>query len=260
MGGQAGSEAPVGSPAYSAERLAILRRLETSGHFWFVGRTALLRQILANCPGDPGSTWVEIGCGTGHALGMLAGDGRRVVGIDRLRESLRLSERQAPGASLARADATRIPLRDGCCEGVLMLDVLEHVDDDSALREARRILRPGGVLVLTVPACESLWSSRDEEAGHLRRYSHRTLTARLREGGFELREYRYYQSLLFPAFVLSRLLDRRRAGQLRREEQPPGWLNRLLRAVNLFEVRLGRWVRLPWGSSLVAVAVRPDGT
>jgi SAM-dependent methyltransferase len=136
---------------------------------------------------------------------------------------------------------------------VLLLDVLEHVDDVSALREASRVLSPGGFLFLSVPAFPRLWSYRDEDAGHRRRYTRTSLEQTVRGAHLEIREIGYYQCLLFPLVVASRVLGRRGPAAREAEDLPFVGLNALCALVNRFEVALGAVVRWPWGSSLVAV-------
>jgi SAM-dependent methyltransferase len=140
-------------------------------------------------------------------------------------------------------------------------DVLEHVDDRAALAECHRVLRPGGVLLASVPGWPVLWSERDVRAGHLRRYRRIDLEHVLETSGFRVLEVRGYPFLLLPLVIVSRLVVRfsgRR--QLTREEQVPDRVNRALSRLARFEVGLGRfsWWKPPTGSSLVAVAVRDD--
>ncbi|HSJ97524.1 MAG TPA: class I SAM-dependent methyltransferase, partial [Myxococcota bacterium] len=113
---------------------------------------------------------------------------------------------------------------------------------------------PGGHLLLSVPAFPSLWSPLDEAAGHRCRYRRAALERELRAGGWELRHATHYQALLFPLVWLARRLPSRAAVPL--ERRPPRWLGRALGAVDEVEVRLWANRRLPFGSSLIAVASR----
>ena len=97
-----------------------------------------------------------------------------------------------------QAEAEYLPLSDASLSGMLMLDVLEHVDDVLLLRDAHRALRPGGWVVATVPAMPWLWSYRDVGAGHKRRYTRATFSAAMLQAGFRVRSLTYYQCLLFP--------------------------------------------------------------
>jgi SAM-dependent methyltransferase len=232
------------STIFPLTRLETLRRME-SWHFWLVSRRELVSSLLRR-ELRSGDTLLDVGCGTGANLG-LAGDGVRRLGVDIHIEEL------TPG--LLQGDATALPLRPASVDVILALDVLEHVDDDAMVAEAARVLRDGGRLIVTVPALQSLWSVRDQAAGHRRRYSRSMMQALMARHGFRLRDLRGFQFLLLPLLLLTRL---RRTSVAARdfEDAPPRWLNRLLLAVNRFELQLPRFLRPSLGSSLALVAVK----
>lgn len=151
-----------------------------------------------------------------------------------------------------------IPWPDDSFASVCAFDVLEHVDEPTALAELRRVHRPGGRLFVSVPAYQMLWGPRDEVAGHRRRYSRASLRRALVAAGYEVEAVFGFQLLLLPLTIASRFLGKRqRHRDLEREDAPPPWLNILLRGVNLAEVFLGRIRRPPIGSSLIAIARNP---
>jgi len=242
------------APGFDAARLAKIRELE-AWHFWFVGRRELVRGLLARHLDPAPQRLLDVGCGTGHLARELLGAGHRVTAVDFLPESLAAARADAPGVRLLRADAGRLPLADGAFDAVTMLDVLEHVDDAAALAELRRVVRPGGLLVLTVPAYAWLWSHRDEAAGHRRRYTRRSLAAALAGAGFAPLELGAYQCALFPAVAATRLLGRRGPRMRDAEERPPALVNAALTWINRREAALGPG-RLPFGSSLAAACRR----
>lgn len=240
------------SPAFTSERLAQLARME-QWHFWFVGRRALVDGLLDRHGIGPELRILDLGCGTGLMLRRLEARGCQVVGVDMRPEGLRHLAATSP---VVQADATRLPFTADSFDALLLLDIVEHVDDRALLAEVRRVLRPGGVAVLTVPAFPWLWSYRDQAAGHLRRYTRRRLVDTLAQAGLVVREVRYYQFFLFPAVVLARWLGRRGAAVRDAEERPGGALNAVLARLNHMEARLGRYVPWPWGSSLAALCVK----
>jgi len=128
------------------------------------------------------------------------------------------------------------------------------VEPQDLLGEARRLLRPGGRLLLSVPASPVLWSALDGAAGHRCRYTRRGLEAELQRAGFALEHWTHYQALLFPLLLLARRLPVR--GLHRLERRPPGALSAVLGAIHGLEVRLFGGRRLPIGSSLCALARR----
>lgn len=140
---------------------------------------------------------------------------------------------------------------------VVALDVLEHTEDQSATAEIVRVLKPGGIVIVTVPALPWLWSTRDERAGHRRRYSRRGLVRLLQTHGLQVADVRFYQCLLLPAVIAMRLAGRCWSRTLALEERPTASINRLCLAVNRLEVRLGDHVAWPWGSSVAAVGRKP---
>jgi SAM-dependent methyltransferase len=144
---------------------------------------------------------------------------------------------------------------------VLMLDVLEHIADDrSALRAARAVLRPGGTLLLTVPALAWLWSRHDVVNEHHRRYHRRALHDVLRTAGFEVEAVRYFFAWTVGPLLLRRWLNPaggRRAAVDYAVTVPPAPVNRALTLVSRAEHAAGRFVRWPLGSSLLAEARVP---
>ncbi len=244
---------PHPSTVTHAERLAPVEE----GHFWFEGRDLVVRRLLAHHRGaDP---IVDLGCGTGRFAATLAGEGRRVLAVD-----LAPDPTLAPVGATVIGDAERVGVATGSVGTVLMRDVLEHLDDAAALAEAHRILRPDGLLVVLVPAWPSLWSVRDDQAGHLRRYRRRDLRAVVEAAGFGVVTLRGYQFALLPAVAAHRWLSARRdssdpAAHLHRENHPPRHLNSLLGGINRAEAALVTWPGPvpPTGTSLVLVA-RPS--
>lgn len=248
--------ADAAKPVFRADRLARLAAIEED-HFWFGPRFALVERLLNRHRPAPGALVLDVGCGTGALLEPLRRRGYRPLGLDVRPEGLASVRARDPNAWVVQAEADRLPLRSESVDAVLALDVLEHVDDRAVLAEVARVLRPGGLLVASVPAYPWLWSRRDEDAGHLRRYGGRSLERVLREAGLVPRELLRYQCLLFPLVAASRLAGRRGPAVRDLEDAPPRFANRALGAVNRFEVRLGTRVRWPFGSSLVAAAEKP---
>lgn len=240
---------------FSQDRLALLAAIEDR-HFWFVGRRALIGRLLAGRLDAPGGPVLDVGCGAGATARRLAAEGRCVVAIDRRPEGLHAPRDGAAPLAAIQADATALPVRDGVAGAVLLLDVLEHEDDRRVLAEAVRVLQPGGLALVAVPAAPWLWSVRDEGAGHLRRYDQRGLRGLLGESGFQIEDLRYYQCLLFPLVAISRLLGRRGPRLRDAEDHPPAWLNALFGLVNRFEIAVGDVIRWPFGSSMIAVGRR----
>jgi SAM-dependent methyltransferase len=235
-------------------------------HWWFRGRRELLRRLLTRHLRQPASGRARIldfGCGAGANTEMCAALGD-VVGIEPDPIALRYAmlRRQGDPASwplYCRAEGTRLPFEGESFDAVVASDVLEHIEcDGDAAAEIRRVLRPGGILVFTVPAHPWLWSPHDEALWHKRRYRREGLLAMLRGAGLTVRWHSYWNTVLFPAAVLHRMLARRRANGVPRSDAwvPPGPVNRLLSGLVTLEASALDPRRSPVGVSLVGWAER----
>jgi SAM-dependent methyltransferase len=238
--------------------------------WWYRGMHRLvLRQITPlltalGCSREGGARVLDAGCGTGGMLARLYERGRP-FGIDFHPDALRLARRRGP-FPLCRGSVTRLPYRGGSFDAAVSLDVLYHrgVESDlDALREVRRCLRPGGMLVLNLPAYESLRSSHDAVIHTARRYRRDALRRLLGEAGFETVRLTYWNTLLFPGLALVRLLRARRGGRTPEQSDVrplPAPLNELLAAVLGTERAWLAKGDLPFGLSLLAVARNPGAS
>lgn len=240
-------------PGANREMVDRIRRLE-GWHFWYAGRRDIVSRMLRAATGGRSADVLELASGTGSLSRWMSEQEHRVTGVDQV--TGKCAQTGAGGRTLrfVGADGLKLPFRPGAFDLAVALDFLEHVDDLLALDEIRRILKPDGRLLLSVPAFDLLWSRRDEEAGHRRRYSMRGAAALLNKNGFEVRQLKYYQFALFPAAAASRILDRRRSDWREREERPHPAVNRILEHVNRFEASFQDSIGWPWGTSLVALA------
>jgi SAM-dependent methyltransferase len=209
---------------------------------------------------QPTDLLVDAGAGTGTWLSEMSGR-CRVLGLDSSATSIALAgARLTPvGGRLVRTELGRVGLPDACAAVVTMMDVLEHLDDDAgALREMIRLVRPGGLLVVTVPAHRWLWSDWDVALHHRRRYSRRVLLALVNQPGVELLHCAYFNSLLLPAIALVRGWRRLRpsaAGARLEDRVPSAPVNTLLYHA-MVAPACWKALRLPWGVSLLAVLRR----
>jgi len=229
-------------------------------HWYYSGKRLFVqRWIRRGRPPQPGDLLLDCGAGTGLFAEEMAAQCRVMV-LDDHEEALRmLRARFRPDQILSLA-GDQVPLPDGSLEYVTALDVLEHTPDDAAVvRGFHRLLKPGGLAVVTVPAGMALWSDWDVVLHHFRRYSRPQLRALFPEPDWELVYVNYTNVVVYPAVWLVRRWRKwfpARAAQVDRAEDniPPAWLNTMLRA--LF-AGLATWpVPFPFGVSLVLVARR----
>ncbi len=223
-------------------------------YWWFVSRRELVLDQVRRYVRVDQPLIVDIGCGTGATASDLRRHGD-VVGVDFSPLALRACASRGLGPLLrSRAEAT--PLADSSVDAIVATDILEHLDDDlAALYEFKRILKPGGVAVITVPAYQFLWSEHDVALMHRRRYVAGQLGKRVDEAGLERVRLGYALSFLFP-LALGRLLKKPKENGKPPEAQMqkvPPWLNEALVRLQRVEKVLFRFGSLPWGLSVVAV-------
>lgn len=247
----------------NADEYGNLERVEAH-HWYYSGKREIARRWLERArPIIASDRLLDCGAGTGcFALEMSARCD--VTVLDDHEAALKLLLAKFPAERVISLAGDKVPLPDGVLEYVTALDVLEHVPDDAAVvRGFHRLLRPGGVALVTVPASMALWSDWDVVLHHYRRYSRPQLEALFPPAQWELVYSNYTNVFAFPAVWFLRRWRgwfpvRTGAGGAARERAedkvPARWLNRLLRA--LF-VRPAFWnLRFPFGVSLVLIARR----
>ena len=206
---------PAADVKWSSE-LEALHHDASRDHFIDVEtRWLLLRAIRPAL--RPGAVVVDVGCSSGYLLADLRAAHPEVVafGADLVPDGLRHAHEIAPDAPLLLADFLALPFEDGRVDAVVSANVLEHVREDaSALREIRRVLRPGGLAAVVVPAAPGLYDAYDAHLGHERRYGRGELAGKARRAGLEVLDDLFLGSLLFPAFWLAKQRNRRRAAGL----------------------------------------------
>jgi SAM-dependent methyltransferase len=229
-------------------------------HWYYAGKRQLVREWIERVRAPrPDDRLLDCGAGTGRFAAEMSALCRVQV-LDDHEESLRLLREKFQPQQVLRLAGDRVPLADGSLEYVTALDVLEHVaSDTAAVREFHRLLQPGGLAVVTVPAGRELWSDWDERLHHFRRYSRRQLIALFPSAQWEIVQVNYTNVAAYPAVWLVRRWRRWfpraiTAGTRAEDRLPPRWLNRVLRAsfVGLARCR----VPLPFGVSLLLVARR----
>jgi SAM-dependent methyltransferase len=251
--------APADAPVLD-ERYFDVMADQARDHWWYRARRALMADLLA---GElaPGATVVDVGCGTGDNLGALDGvAGRTVAGVELSEYAVRHAPRSAGGrgrAGVARAE--HLPFPTACADLVTSMDVIEHLDDDAALAEYRRVVRSGGLVLLTVPAYQWLWSDHDTWAAHRRRYSRRTLVAAVERAGLLTRRVTYFNSFLVPPAAVLRRTPARRLVKGEQDEvgASSAAVDRVMTGLAGLERRWARRRAVPFGLSIVCLADRP---
>jgi SAM-dependent methyltransferase len=200
---------PTVGAGYEAEYFSELADVEAQ-NFWFRSRNRLVIWALEEFFPDARS-FLEVGCGNGFVLCGVrtARPELAVVGAELFKEGLDIARTRLPGVPLIQADARRLPY-DAEFDVIGAFDVLEHIrEDEEALTQLYRAVRPGGGIVLTVPQHPNLWSAADDYARHERRYVRSELVRKVREAGFLVVHTTSFVSLLLPLLAASRIRRRR---------------------------------------------------
>ena len=234
-------------------------------HWWFVGRRHIFLRMLdkylpATANGRQRSI-LDVGCGTGTMLHYLSRYGE-VLGVDSDDQAVRFCHQR--GAYQVRQVGplpSRLPFEDGAFDLITMLDVLEHIEDDrGTLRELYRLLRPGGMLMLAVPAYRFLWGPQDEISHHKRRYVASEIRERVTQAGFRIRRLSYFNSFLFPIITGVRVVRPYlpRTFQMKSDctMTKLGPVNGLLGRFFALEAPLVERMNLPCGVSILALAYK----
>ncbi len=219
-------------------------------YWWYRARALLLRRALHGMI-RPNSLTLDVGSADGPSIEWLAAE-NRVIPLDIDPEGLR--------AGGVCASALSLPFADSTFDVVSAFDVIEHfADDHEVVSEMWRVIRPAGMLLVSVPAYQWAWSTHDVSAGHHRRYTQPRLRSLLINAGFEVDRSTYAFAATFPVFAGERLLGRLRGSVHRPNDSAlPAPIEKALVALTRIDAALLTSFDLPFGSSVLAVAHRVD--
>ena len=223
-------------------------------HWWFRARREILSEVIHSLALPANCDILEIGCGTGGNLSMLGGFGN-VCGMEMHEEAAQYAQK-----------ITGKDVRTGFLPGnipfekkfdlICLLDVLEHIEDDEiAVRSLRRLLKPGGRTVITVPAYQWMFGRHDTLLHHFRRYSRKRLEVIFSNNNIEIEKLSYFNTLMLPIAIMAHITDTVTSGEkCTGYETPAKWINYLFYQV----FRLERFVicklSTPFGCSLLLVS------
>lgn len=232
-----------------------------ASHWWFEGRRTIFDVVIRSLGLGREALMLDLGCGTGANLNFLATHGR-AIGLDRGAAAAHYA-RARTAVPVFIGDVTALPFAANSIDLITAFDLIEHIDDDGACAaELARVCRPGGYVMVTVPAFQWMWGPQDVINHHKRRYRAHELSRLFTEQGLQIARFTYLNTILFPVVAAVRLLRRvvpQRNGHLKSDFSMtrPGPLNTLLSRVFGAEAYVIRRWRLPIGVSLLCVARKP---
>lgn len=227
-------------------------------YWWHVGRLTIIAERLKEVGGKKTAKILNVGSGTGGTIDTLEKFGS-VHNVDTSKQAISFLKKHGFKSQLI--DGGELPFKAGSFDILTALDVLEHIESDTeVLKDWLRVLKPGGTMVLTVPAYQWLWSQHDVINNHYRRYTRKELKQKIQVAGFEVKKSSYAIVFSFPLVVGSRFVSKL-SGKNPQEYssfvQLPKPVNSLFINLLKIEAKLGRLVSYPFGTSVLVVAQKP---
>jgi 2-polyprenyl-3-methyl-5-hydroxy-6-metoxy-1,4-benzoquinol methylase len=236
-----------------------------NNHWWFKWRFDMITDIVESLPRDKNFRMLDAGCGTGQMTKLLEGYGE-AIGLEIAPEAIEFARKRGV-KNIVQGSITDPPFDSASFDLVLSLDVIEHVDNDVQILESLfEVVKPGGYLIVTVPAFQSLWSSHDEINHHKRRYRVPQLRKMITDAGFDVSKVTYCNTAFFVPVLATRkfktaIRSLRHEDDINNPESDlvtyPKPVNDLLYHIVSTETKLTKHVDLPFGVSILAVAQRP---
>lgn len=244
---------------YPVDAFDVLENNENE-YFWFKSRAELIVQLIEKYFKNVKNIY-DMGCGTGYILSVLEKRFSKIelYGSDIFIESLTFAKKKlSNNVKLMLIDAYAMPFLNEF-DLILSCDVLEHLSEDKyILEKLYESARPGGGLIITVPQHMWLWSKADDDAGHVRRYSKSELQEKIISAGWNVVYSSSFVSLLLPAVMASRLINKSDNRQEKEFSITP-WINNLFyRIASMERTMIHAGIKFPFGSSLVFIAQKKD--
>lgn len=226
--------------------------------WWFRVRRKIVFDIIKKFSKlEPQATILDAGCGTGFLLQELQKTSQ-AWGVDSSQEALNYCCQRGL-QDIKKGDILALPFENNSFEVVLLLDVLEHIEDDNrALKEVYRVLKKEGFAIIFVPAFQSLWSVQDEISHHCRRYRLKQLARKIEKANFKILKASYFNTFLFLPIAFLRFFLRFFKIKIKAENYlTPKLLNFLLYAIFWLESLWLKYLNFPFGVSLLFVVKKP---
>lgn len=233
---------------------------QESNYWWYVGRIHIIRAQLKRIQDELGHKDLKIlniGSGTGGTIPMLQEFGE-VFNVDVSEQALKILKSKGIN-NLHKIEGTKLPFKANYFDVAVAMDVLEHIkEDEQALKEWSRVIKPNGRLVITVPAYQWLWSEHDESLHHFRRYTASNLHKICNQANFKVRKRSYMIMFTFPLVVGYRLLSSIYKRESKDEKSTthvkvPRLVNSTFVLLLRIESFLLQFISLPFGTSVLLI-------
>lgn len=233
-------------------------------YWWHVAKRMLVKQLINKyISAFDKKTFVDVGCGTGKFLEEMNKwqNWGELKGLDGSKEALKFTkERQIADVKLANFEK-KLPLKDNSVDVITSLDVVEHIDKDQHLvTEFYRVLKPGGIAVITVPAHQWLWTYWDEMLRHFRRHNKQSVTKLCNNANLKIETLSYFYSYLLPVAILIRWLKSNNSDSKASSDfiKVPWFVNQMLLVAAWIETKILVTLGIPFGLSVVCVARKEE--
>lgn len=224
-------------------------------HWWHISKRRAAVSCVRKFLKKPNAIILDIGCGTGKNMKELQKFGD-VYGLDSSTEALSFCRKRGlKNVKLGKAE--NMPFKSNSFDLITLLDVLEHTNDNRTLREMHRVLRKDGLLILTVPAYEWLWSRWDEILNHKRRYNRNHLVSILKKHNFNTIYATYlYSFLVFPVFITRQIKQKllQRNNYSSDFKLSNSLLNKIIDLMSKIEFKVAQRIPISFGTTILAVA------
>lgn len=228
-------------------------------YWWHVAKRNLVKSLVREHLEDRSNrVFVDVGCGTGRLIAEVKSWGRwrAIIGIDGSTAALGFCQKRGRASFVQTDFEAGLPVDSEAVDLVTSLDVVEHIEnDEELLAEFYRVLRPNGLVIITVPAYKKLWTYWDDVLGHKRRYEKKVLERKLRKAGFRIEKISYFYSYLLPLALFVRSIKSCSDEWKKNSDfvRVPTLVNQVLLGLARMELELLKRVGLPAGLSLVCV-------
>ncbi len=222
-------------------------------HWWLVAKREISIKLLRSFSGKKRLKILDIGCGTGKNIESFSKLGK-TWGIDISPQAINYCKKRGI-KNIKLGNAEKTGYRTESFDVVTLLDVLEHVDDNKTLKEIYRILKPKGILIVSVPAYQSLWSRWDEALHHKRRYNKKSLQMLFKENHLKLKKISYmFSFLLPPVFILRKIKSFLYSNDYPSDFRlAPPLINLIMLNISRIEHKLVLKNSVPFGTSIICV-------